>query len=235
MADDNKVLKYTRYAIGEIVLVVIGILIALQINNWNQNQKDLKKEQQIIASLHKEFIQNKEINQALLKSVQESTDACNTLLNISLIGESHEKAKHMDSLIYWAIEYQPFIPNNNTYTEILNTGEIELLNNEMIKNAIFEYYREVENNKATYIMLQKWIEDGILPYLADHISIRNVDNYGILNWKEKSRFEDGIIDLIDDRKFENIIDNNIYHLTRLQEEYKKLDRITDTIIKHTSN
>ena len=38
-ADDNKPMKYTRYAIGEIVLVVIGILIALQINNWNENKK----------------------------------------------------------------------------------------------------------------------------------------------------------------------------------------------------
>ena len=40
MADDNKPLKYFRYAIGEIVLVVIGILIALQINNANENRKD---------------------------------------------------------------------------------------------------------------------------------------------------------------------------------------------------
>ncbi len=39
MADDNKPLKYMRYAIGEIVLVVIGILIALSINNWNENRK----------------------------------------------------------------------------------------------------------------------------------------------------------------------------------------------------
>ena len=45
LADDNKALKYTRYAIGEIVLVVIGILIALQINNWNE--KRLKQEQLI--------------------------------------------------------------------------------------------------------------------------------------------------------------------------------------------
>ena len=37
-ADDNKPLKYMRYAIGEIILVVIGILIALSINNWNENQ-----------------------------------------------------------------------------------------------------------------------------------------------------------------------------------------------------
>jgi len=40
MAYDNRPIKYMRYAIGEIVLVVIGILIALQINNWNQNKND---------------------------------------------------------------------------------------------------------------------------------------------------------------------------------------------------
>ena len=39
MADDNRPLKYMRYAIGEIVLVVIGILIALQINTWNEQRK----------------------------------------------------------------------------------------------------------------------------------------------------------------------------------------------------
>ena len=47
LADDNKPIKYLRYAIGEIVLVVIGILIALQINNWNQNRIQLKQEQKI--------------------------------------------------------------------------------------------------------------------------------------------------------------------------------------------
>jgi len=44
LINDNKPLKYARYAIGEIVLVVIGILIALQINNWNEIAKDRKEE-----------------------------------------------------------------------------------------------------------------------------------------------------------------------------------------------
>jgi len=43
LADDNKPLKYMRYAIGEIVLVVLGILIALSINNWNEEQKERVK------------------------------------------------------------------------------------------------------------------------------------------------------------------------------------------------
>jgi len=48
MADDNRPLKYMRYAIGEIVLVVIGILIALQINTWNESQKLVKLEKELL-------------------------------------------------------------------------------------------------------------------------------------------------------------------------------------------
>jgi len=44
LADDNKPIKYMRYAIGEIVLVVIGILMALQISEWNTNYKRHKEE-----------------------------------------------------------------------------------------------------------------------------------------------------------------------------------------------
>ena len=59
LADDNKPIKYFRYAIGEIVLVVIGILIALQVNNWNQKRIDRNKETIILKELHEEFKKNK--------------------------------------------------------------------------------------------------------------------------------------------------------------------------------
>ena len=51
LADDNKPLKYLRYAIGEIVLVVIGILIALQINNWNEHNNLSKKEVALLINI----------------------------------------------------------------------------------------------------------------------------------------------------------------------------------------
>ena len=51
LADDNKPLKYARYAVGEIVLVVIGILIALSINNWNERNKERIKEREILIDL----------------------------------------------------------------------------------------------------------------------------------------------------------------------------------------
>ena len=58
MADDNRPLKYMRYAIGEIVLVVVGILIALQINNWNSERKTQLQEKVILQSLLDEFKTN---------------------------------------------------------------------------------------------------------------------------------------------------------------------------------
>ena len=56
--EKNKTGKYFKYAIGEIVLVVIGILIALNINNWNEHQKGKKNEVELLNSLKKELIQS---------------------------------------------------------------------------------------------------------------------------------------------------------------------------------
>ena len=58
MADDNRPLKYMRYAIGEIVLVVIGILIALQINNWNEERKHKEKTNHLFKEAQKELVYN---------------------------------------------------------------------------------------------------------------------------------------------------------------------------------
>ena len=58
LADENRILKYSRYAIGEIVLVVIGILIALQINNWNEDQKSRKKELTYLENIRADLMMN---------------------------------------------------------------------------------------------------------------------------------------------------------------------------------
>lgn len=63
----NKSTKYFKYAIGEIVLVVIGILIALQINNWNENNKLKAQEKEILYSLRDETANNNEILKRAIK------------------------------------------------------------------------------------------------------------------------------------------------------------------------
>ena len=58
--------KYLRYAFGEVILVVIGILIALQVNNWNEYRKEKVEEKKILLSLHNEISNNLESLQVLV-------------------------------------------------------------------------------------------------------------------------------------------------------------------------
>ncbi len=70
LAQDNQFFKYSKYAIGEIVLVVIGILIALQINNWNEERKERKQERKILNELLTSLEQN--YNMMLSDSINRS-------------------------------------------------------------------------------------------------------------------------------------------------------------------
>ncbi|PJB18517.1 MAG: hypothetical protein CO117_07935, partial [Flavobacteriaceae bacterium CG_4_9_14_3_um_filter_33_16] len=84
---ENKTSKYFKYAIGEIVLVVIGILIALQINTWNEHQKAIKKETEAINSLKQEIISNIEKLEGVLtlnETYLIETDSILDLLNRDL-------------------------------------------------------------------------------------------------------------------------------------------------------
>ena len=73
----GSVTKYLLYAVGEILLVVVGILIALLVNNWNEERKEWAQEQQVISALHNEFNENhlddKLINSLLLLNEYEKT------------------------------------------------------------------------------------------------------------------------------------------------------------------
>jgi len=107
---ENKTGKYFKYAIGEIVLVVIGILIALQINTWNENQKHLKKEHifldEVLESLKRDLGRTKFIynNRALSKREAISTiikDLSQTPLPAdSILEKSFKKMTMTLSFIY---------------------------------------------------------------------------------------------------------------------------------------
>jgi hypothetical protein len=67
--------KYLKYAIGEIALVMIGILLALQINNWNEKRKELSNEDEILKTLHAEFFHNSNALDTVLERLYEMEHA----------------------------------------------------------------------------------------------------------------------------------------------------------------
>ena len=91
MLTENKFSKYLIYAIGEIILVVIGILIALSINNWNENKKERKEEYQALKSLHSEFIESRKRFISNQSHNEYIFDGMRNLLNILDENRANEK------------------------------------------------------------------------------------------------------------------------------------------------
>ncbi len=165
LADDNKFLKYWRYAIGEILLVVIGILIALSINNWNENRQ--KEElvmlylQNIVENLRSdlEIMSIAEgVNLFRFYSLQNLLDRSgenkymiekdgfkiapfedNTLWKEEIPKIYDKKFIHMTFLWTHRIENQSL--NQTTITEMKNIGLYSFMKNDSLKNLIDEYYR----------------------------------------------------------------------------------------------
>src|SRR5210317_2333516 len=77
---ENKTGTYLKYAIGEIFLVVIGILIALSINNWNQQRISHNKEQILLSELYQEFVNNKVQFDIVINVHQKSLDLSDSLI-----------------------------------------------------------------------------------------------------------------------------------------------------------
>ncbi len=149
-ADDNKPIKYMRYAIGEIVLVVIGILIAVQINNWNERRKGVIEETIILKNLIEDLKADiKGYNESIgwLKSRQTHVDSVLMFLN------NPNLAVNDAELTYWLItsgyilDYTPVFP---TYTEIIGAGKLSLIESERIKKDLANYKSNFDNDVRVF-------------------------------------------------------------------------------------
>jgi len=142
LADDNKPLKYLRYAIGEIVLVVIGILIALSINNWNEERKNADLEKKYLQSIRKEL----EINIKTATTEKEFNDF--QIHNVEVILDCLENSSSHDlTELIVALEHVGFQTTinytKNVWNELYATGNIGILKNDSIKNNLVELYKNM--------------------------------------------------------------------------------------------
>ncbi|MFX0555736.1 DUF6090 family protein [Maribacter sp. CXY002] len=146
LMEKNKTGKYLKYAIGEIILVVIGILIALSINNWNQERIEQKETKVLLRNLSldiEEHIKNLKYQQNLLKIRKDWAD---------FILKSLDDQKVVDSTLFistiirvgWIMDYSQMLP---TYTEIISSGKLSYINSENLKKALADYQSKVELNQ----------------------------------------------------------------------------------------
>ena len=133
LLNEGKTARYVKYAIGEILLVVIGILIALQINNWNQDRQKLDRELEIIVTFYAEITQNIEFTIDFKTKNEKRLDAIRELLNLDMRElELSTEEKIMQLMMASAIT-DHYTPSVNKLNRILSMEELETDNS---KNLI---------------------------------------------------------------------------------------------------
>ncbi len=233
MIKENKVSKYLLYAIGEILLVVIGILIAIQINTWNQNRLANIEEKTVLKNLHTEFLQNKEALKDALADNSTSFDVGKTLFN--LIGKERTEIKkhNIDSLFFYSFETGSFRPSENTIADLLQSGRLQLLKNINLKDLLYQWTRVLKEYDNARDRVEIKVDDEYVPYLSKHYSMRDIDMYSRLAWKTKTLLKIDKLQIFEDIEFENILDDFLYRSSNSRIYLKELEKTINAILKET--
>jgi len=149
---ENKTSKYLKYAIGEIVLVVIGILIALQINNWNENQKEIRLEKTIKTGIIKELKKN-------LQSID------------NVIAFHKKKQQAYQSL---PSDFEKTYVNNR---EILDSLVMIVINlNDTFFPADGVFQSSIADNQLSQFSDAKFFQNAIILYKSTYTKIKDNSN-----------------------------------------------------------
>jgi hypothetical protein len=143
---ENKPGKYFKYAIGEIILVVIGILIALSINNWNDNRNKRNEELFLLDSIEQDFIENKQRLNQTIKAQQMMISYSNSF--IMLMANNTGKEVSQDSILKlkgYANSWYRAELVNSSYLTIINSGKGNYIQNLDLKKRLAEFSTDLES------------------------------------------------------------------------------------------
>lgn len=171
---ENKFSKYLIYAIGEIILVVIGILIALQINNWNQSKIQYKKEMVILNELKKGL--ESDLNNEFILGIAHYNEAKEALNKLDDFYKSNDVAISNDSLTQY---YQTYLRNgewnfvfNTAAFENLKSMGMDVISNNSLRSKISAIYSyEYPDLKERGSRGMRFYENQINPVLNNQIDL----------------------------------------------------------------
>jgi hypothetical protein len=230
---ENKTSKYFKYAIGEIILVVIGILIALQINNWNENRKEALDESSIVQNLHDEFFENKKLLEETRLESKLAKNAGLILMDLFAKPEVIIKQHNVDSLLFMVLEAGEFRPSENTINDLIQSGRLKLLKNKKLKMLLYQWQSDLKSLNVNFKRVEVKIDDELVPYLQKNYALKDIDKYGALNWKANTRLDINKNDIFKDIEFENITDDYLYRVISAEEKLNEIEEVIDSILKET--
>lgn len=216
LLEKNKTGKYFKYAIGEIVLVVIGILIALSINNWNEKRKLKAEEKELITNLSLSFerklneLENK--NAGRTKNINGINRLREIIANQDQSVTDTEMFGFLREMFIWYAVNEEFSIIDMLYS----SGKINLISNDSLKAKLISWPDFMEEMLEEQRVVQDLVVNKLNPLISKYISSANLAD----SFKQKtdttiieSPFPNDFEGLLKDRAFESLIAHKYLYLS----------------------
>ncbi len=233
MADDNKPIKYMRYAIGEIVLVVIGILIALSINNWNEKSKIGKSIDNNLVILKQNLLEDltqlEKLKQIMITHIHSADSSMLQMKTLIPVDNSINKF-----LLILVAEYM-FSPNTNAIQTITQSNEVPVLSTEL-RTAILDYYALIERTKEREHISNSNLENHFISHIFNEYPYIFQKNSGfpfIKSYYKNDPRPTSVIDenkFLKDKKFEALLVVRYFQVVTLKDFYEELIESANIIL-----
>ena len=201
--EKNKTGKYLKYAIGEIVLVVVGILIAIQLNAWRMESNNNNQKQKVLTALKLEFQSNLiQLDTVLyyINKVQKSVPKANALIDShNDIIENEVFYEPLQNLA-WTWSYNPI---NGALRSGISSGEIHLINNDRLIELLFSWEDLVKDSEEEALRLRSY-QSVSYPLLEKYVRVREVWK-SVINKGKGSKHPSDFVGLFKDPLFEDYV------------------------------
>lgn len=231
---ENRFSRYALYAIGEIFLVVIGILIALQLNKWNEDYKKSTEEYFILDKLKLDI-------ESDVTNISDQLEYNNVYINKYqfclevLAGKKEASNEKFKENLANILTIGNFNQNKTTFDNIVSTGKINILKNQTLTDSLINYYNSTYQNWDT--AMKDYTRNIIAPFMLnfDHIPqgngvLENVGDFTVININEfdiKPKTND---DYKNEIFIINILRQKLMNIEGQNLEYSKLQKSMDRLL-----
>ncbi|WP_353779447.1 DUF6090 family protein [Winogradskyella sp. 3972H.M.0a.05] len=228
LLSENKFSKYLIYAIGEIILVVIGILIALQLNEMREERKEREKERAYLKELNLDFRSNKEQLDTIIRHNKEALKAGKRLKHLMYKMKKEVKVEHYstyhlnDSLFIYQSKMftnKSFNPKNGTVRALINSSSFDLIQNDSLRRMLISWNDMLGDYLEEEDFAMKFLFDEYYPWVRaaynyeDEFSQQNMETWlstREYNFREERITElEYLIEVVEREGIVKIIDNII--------------------------
>ncbi|SDK96334.1 hypothetical protein SAMN05421823_1043 [Catalinimonas alkaloidigena] len=231
---EGKFRKYLLYAVGEIALVMIGILLALQVNTWNANRQNDRERDRIYRALETEFRAAKEMHASNVDQSIATQRAIIQILNHTGTSPEAFGIHEFDSLLNRSLATLSYNPSFIVYQEVIESDKIEQIDNPDIRSLLFQYktvsggYYKLEDALITIFSSE------FIPYLNRRIAFKNIDQFNQAPFPASTIVQDNRAVLME-LEFENLLDNHLFLYSELVRSFEELGAIVDALIVELEN